>query len=91
MNDRTNERTNHERSDERSDERTTMNRWTNNRMNNRMILVLVLCLCGSGSGGEVSCHEMAWGGLRGGPRPSIYRQGGRIRGRRRGLVEGCED
>jgi hypothetical protein len=61
-------------------------------MNDRMILVLVLCLCGSGSGGEeVSCHEMAWGGLRGGPRPSIYRQGGRIRGRRRGLVGGCED
>jgi hypothetical protein len=42
-------------------------------------------------GGEVSCHEMAWGGLRGGPCPSIYRQGRGIRGRRRGLVGGCED
>jgi hypothetical protein len=40
---------------------------------------------------EVSCHEMAWGGLRGGPCPSIYREGGVIRGRRRGLVGGGED
>ena len=44
-------------------------------------------------GGEgESCHEMAWGGLRGGPCPSIYRLGGgirgdeRISGRMRGLV-----
>jgi hypothetical protein len=45
-------------------------------------------------GGEgESCHEMAWGGLRGGPCPSIYRLGGGIRGederiseRMRGLV-----
>jgi hypothetical protein len=59
-------------------------------MNDRTILVFVLCLCGSGSGGE-SFHEMAWGGLRGDPCPSIYRQGGGIRGRRRGLVGGCED
>jgi hypothetical protein len=29
---------------------------------------------------------MACGGLRGGPCPSIYRQGGGIRGRRRTLV-----
>jgi hypothetical protein len=34
---------------------------------------------------------MAWGGLRGGPCPSIYMPGGGIRGRRRGLVGGCED
>jgi hypothetical protein len=34
---------------------------------------------------------MALGGLRGGPCPSIYRLGGGIRGRRRGLVGGCED
>jgi hypothetical protein len=28
-------------------------------------------------GGEESCHEMAWGGMRGGPCPSIYsRQSG---------------
>jgi hypothetical protein len=27
-------------------------------------------------GGEESCHGMAWGGLRGGPCPSIYRLGG---------------
>jgi hypothetical protein len=39
------------------------------------------------------CHEMTWGGLRGGPCPSIYRLGGGIRGedemisgRMRGLV-----
>jgi hypothetical protein len=44
-------------------------------------------------GGEgESCHEMAWGGLRGGPCPSIYSHGGgirgdeRISGRMRGLV-----
>jgi hypothetical protein len=47
-------------------------------------------------GGE-SCHEMAWGGLRGGPCLSIYRLGAaarggdsgeeaRISGRMRGLV-----
>jgi hypothetical protein len=30
--------------------------------------------------GGVSCHEMAWGGLRGGPCPSIYRQGGGLGG-----------
>jgi hypothetical protein len=42
-------------------------------------------------GGEESCHEMAWGGLRGGPCPSIYRLGGGIRGRRRGLVGGYRD
>jgi hypothetical protein len=46
--------------------------------------------CGWGS--EESCHEMAWGGMRGGPYPSIYSHGGRIRGderisgRMRGLV-----
>jgi hypothetical protein len=40
----------------------------------------------------VRCPEMPWGGLRGGPCPSIYSQGGglgeevRISGRRRGLV-----
>jgi hypothetical protein len=27
-----------------------------------------------------SCHEMAWGGLRGGPCPSIYRLGGGLEG-----------
>jgi hypothetical protein len=44
-------------------------------------------------GGGKSCHEMAWGGLIGGPCPSIYRLGGgirgeeaRISGRMRGLV-----
>jgi hypothetical protein len=31
--------------------------------------------------GEESCHEMAWGGMRGGPCPSIYSHGGGIRGR----------
>jgi hypothetical protein len=33
-----------------------------------------------GGSGE-SCHEMAWGGMRGGPCPSIYSHGGGIRGR----------
>jgi hypothetical protein len=32
-------------------------------------------------GGEESCHEMAWGGMRGGPCPSSYSHGGGIRGR----------
>jgi hypothetical protein len=54
-----------------------------------------VCACvgdGVGAcGGEgESCHKMAWGGLRGGPCPS-YRLGGGIRGRRRGVVGGCED
>jgi hypothetical protein len=53
-------------------------------MNDRTILVLVCACVGSGVGvwgeGE-SCHEMAWGGLRGGPCPSIYSHGGGIRGR----------
>jgi hypothetical protein len=34
---------------------------------------------------------MAWGGLRGGPCPSIYRLGGGGLGGMRGLVGGCED
>jgi hypothetical protein len=51
---------------------------------------VLVCAC-VGSGVDVwgegeSCHEMAWGGLRGGPCPSIYRLGGGIRGRMRGLV-----
>jgi hypothetical protein len=33
------------------------------------------------SGGGESCREMAWGGMRGGPCPSIYSHGGGIRGR----------
>jgi hypothetical protein len=48
---------------------------------------------GGGGGEGESCHEMAWGCLRGGPCPSIYRLGGvirgedeRISGRMRGLV-----
>jgi hypothetical protein len=28
-----------------------------------------------------SCHEMAWGGLRGGPCPFIYRLGGGLGGK----------
>jgi hypothetical protein len=31
--------------------------------------------------GGKSCHEMAWGGMRGGTCPSIYSNGGGIRGR----------
>jgi hypothetical protein len=58
--------------------------------------VLVCACVGDGVGvwgeGE-SYHEMAWGGLREGPCPSIYKLGGgirgedeRISGRMRGLV-----
>jgi hypothetical protein len=36
---------------------------------------------GVGVWGGGSCHEMAWGGLRGGPCPSINSHGGGIRGR----------
>jgi hypothetical protein len=46
--------------------------------------VLVCACVGSGVGvwgGEESCHEMAWGGLRGGPCPSTYRLGGGLGGR----------
>jgi hypothetical protein len=55
-----------------------------------MILVLVCACVGSGVGvwggeGE-SCHEMAWGGLRGGPCPSIYRLGGGLGGDKHGFV-----
>jgi hypothetical protein len=35
-------------------------------------------VCVGGEGG--SCHEMSWGGMRGGPCPSIYSHGGGIRG-----------
>jgi hypothetical protein len=58
---------------------------------------VLVCACVGGGvgvwgGGEgESCHEMAWGGLRGGPCPSIYIQGGGLRGRMRGLVGGCEN
>jgi hypothetical protein len=45
-------------------------------------------------GGGERCREMTWGGMRGGPCPSIYSHGGgirgrdeRISGRMRGLVE----
>jgi hypothetical protein len=31
-------------------------------------------------GGEESCHEMAWGGMRRGPCPSIYSPGGGLGG-----------
>jgi hypothetical protein len=59
----------------------TKNRWTND-----------LCACvGSGVGmcvGGESCHEMAWGGMRGGPCPSIYSHGGGLGGGMRGLVGG---
>jgi hypothetical protein len=33
-----------------------------------------------GGGEGESCHEMAWGGMRVGPCPSIYSHGGGIRG-----------
>jgi hypothetical protein len=62
--------------------------------NDRTILGLVCACVGSGVGvwgREESCHEMAWGGLRGGPYPSIYSHGGGLGGGMRGLVGGCED
>jgi hypothetical protein len=74
-----------ERSDERSDERTnklrTGGRTIEERPNDPYASV---CLCGTWServGGGESCHEITWGGLRGGPCPSIYSHGGGIRGR----------
>ena len=47
---------------------------------------MLVCACvehgvGVCGGGGESCHEMAWGGMRGGPCPSIYSHGGGIRGR----------
>ena len=52
---------------------------------------MLVCACvehGVGVGGEESCHEMAWGGMRGGPCPSIYSHGGGLGGGMRGLVGG---
>ena len=53
---------------------------------------MLVCACvehGVGVWGGESCHEMAWGGMRGGPCPSIYSHGGGIRGGgMRGLVGG---
>jgi hypothetical protein len=54
--------------------------------------VLVGACVGGGVGvwgeeGE-SCHKMAWGGMRGGPCPSIYSHGGGLGGGMRGLVGG---
>ena len=83
-NDRTNGRTNHER----SDERTNKLRTGDERSNDPCASV---CLCGTWSGcvgGGESCHEMAWGGMRGGPCPSIYSHGGGLGGGMRGLVGG---
>ena len=53
---------------------------------------MLVCACvehgvGVCVGGE-SCHEMAWGGMRGGPCPSIYSHGGGLGGGMRGLVGG---
>jgi hypothetical protein len=88
MNERTNDRTigrtNHERSNDRTNERTnklgTGGRAIEERPNDPCASV---CLYGRWSGhvgGGKSCHEMAWGGLRGGPCPSIYRLGGGLGG-----------
>jgi hypothetical protein len=55
---------------------------------------MLMCACvggGVGVWGGGSCHEMAWGGMRGGPCPSIYSHGGGLGGGMRGLVGGCED
>jgi hypothetical protein len=91
-NDRTIGRTNHERSDERSDERTNKLRKGDERSKNDRTILVLVCACvehgvGVCVGGE-SCHEMAWGGMRGGPCPSIYSHGGGLGGGMRGLVGG---
>ena len=70
-----------ERSDERTNKLRTGGRTIEERSNDPCASV---CLCGTWSGcvwGGESCHEMAWGGMRGGPCPSIYSHGGGIRGR----------
>jgi hypothetical protein len=66
MNDRTNDRT-----IGRTNKLRTGGRTIEDRPNDPYASV---CLCGKWSGcvGGKSCHEMAWGGLRGGPCPSIY-------------------
>jgi hypothetical protein len=65
-----------ERSDERTNKLRTGRRTIEERPNDPCASV---CLCGRWSGrvwrGE-SCLEMAWGGMRGGPCPSIYSHGG---------------
>jgi hypothetical protein len=85
MNDQTNGRTIGrmiEQSDERTNKLRAGGRTIEERPNDPCASV---CLCGrwSGSGrvgvgrGEGgSCHEMAWGGMRGGPCPFIYSHGG---------------
>jgi hypothetical protein len=89
-NDRTIGRTDHERSDEQTNKLRTGGQTIEERMNDPCASV---CLCGRWSGrvwggsGE-SCHEMAWGGMRGGPCPSIYSHGGGLGGGMRGLVGG---
>jgi hypothetical protein len=91
MNDRTNGRTNHERSNDRTNEQTNKEQGDKRSKNDRTILVLVGACVGGGVGvggsGE-SCHEMAWGGMRGGPCPSISSHGGGLGGGMRGLVGG---
>jgi hypothetical protein len=50
---------------------------------------VLVCACvehGVGVWGGESFHEMAWGGMRGGPCPSIYSHGGGLGGGMRGLV-----
>jgi hypothetical protein len=64
MNERSNDRTNGRTNHERSEERS-------NKLRTGGVGVL---------GGGESCHEMAWGGLRGGPCPSIYRLSGELGG-----------
>ena len=83
---RTDERTMNDRTNDRTTGRTnklrTRGRTIEERSNDPCASV---CLCGTWSGcvwrREESCHEMAWGGMRGGPCPSIYSHGGGIRGR----------
>jgi hypothetical protein len=67
-NERMNDRTNGRTNHERPDERSD-ERTNKLRTRGRTIER------------SLSCHEMAWGGMRGSPCPSIYSHGGGIRGR----------
>jgi hypothetical protein len=89
---RTNERTMNDRTNDRTIGRTNKLRTGDERSkNDRTILVLVCACVEHGVGvceGEESCHEMAWGGMRGGPCSLFIAMVGGLGGGMRGLVGG---